>query len=130
MPDQGRINRHRARRHLINQPRFLTSQPPPFPHLPCCSFQQSQVAGLLSHLPCRISRRRAHRHLNKPPWFPHPPRCRYQQSQVIDLFGELAGISFTPEGDRFLASVSDVHYSSVLQFERHTAEAGLWADAL
>ncbi|PRW20425.1 putative WD repeat-containing -like [Chlorella sorokiniana] len=54
----------------------------------------------------------------------------YQESQVIDLFGELAGISFTPEGDRFYASVSDVHYSSVLQFEQHRAEAGLWPDAL
>ena len=49
---------------------------------------------------------------------------------MIDLFGELAGISFTPEGDRFYASISDVHYSSVLQFERHGAEAGLWPDAL
>lgn len=49
---------------------------------------------------------------------------------MIDVFGELAGISFTPEGDRFYASISDVHYSSVLQFERHSAAAGLWPDAL
>ena len=66
---------------------------------------------------------------------PHPPGplvCpySYRESQVIDVFGELAGISFTPEGDRFYASISDVHYSSVLQFERHSAAAGLWPDAL
>ena len=35
----------------------------------------------------------------------------YRQRQVIDLFGELAGIAFTPGGDRLLAAVSDVHYS-------------------
>ena len=35
------------------------------------------------------------------------------------MFGELAGIAFTPDGERLLVGVSDVHYSSVLQFDRH-----------
>lgn len=53
----------------------------------------------------------------------------YHESQVIDLFGELAGISFTPEGDRLYVSISDVHYSSVLQFDRHR-DRRLWGDLL
>ncbi|KAL4427141.1 hypothetical protein ABPG77_001145 [Micractinium sp. CCAP 211/92] len=53
----------------------------------------------------------------------------YQRSQVVDLFGELAGITFTPEGDRLYVAISDVHYSSVLQFERHTGQR-LWSDLL
>ncbi|KAL4459152.1 hypothetical protein ABPG75_014017 [Micractinium tetrahymenae] len=53
----------------------------------------------------------------------------YQRSQVIDLFGELAGITFTPEGDRLYVAISDVHYSSVLQFDRHS-DHRLWGDLL
>lgn len=54
---------------------------------------------------------------------------RYQESQVIDLFGELAGISFTPEGDRLYVAISDVHYSSVLQWDRRQG-AALWSGLL
>lgn len=49
---------------------------------------------------------------------PGPPACRYTRCQAIDVFGELAGLSFTPDGERLYLAVSDVHYSSTLQFDR------------
>lgn len=86
------------------------------------------------------------------------PACSYQESQVIDLFGELAGISFAPEGGRLFVAISgapsaglrvgswrgllaliltcpcahaaDVHYSSTLQFDRHRAGALQCSDLL
>jgi hypothetical protein len=36
----------------------------------------------------------------------NPAGRRYEEVQVVDLFGELAGISFTPEGDRLYISIS------------------------
>lgn len=53
----------------------------------------------------------------------------YRRSQVVDLFGELAGMAFTPEGDRLYVAISDVHYSSVLQFDRRDGQQ-LWSDLL
>jgi hypothetical protein len=53
------------------------------------------------------------------------PACRYLRCQAIDVFGELAGICFTPDGQRLFAAVSDVHYSSVLQFDRHRHRGAL-----
>ncbi|KAI3424072.1 hypothetical protein D9Q98_009435 [Chlorella vulgaris] len=43
---------------------------------------------------------------------------RYRRCQEIDLFGELAGVSFTPDGGRLFIAVSDTLYSSMLQFDR------------
>jgi hypothetical protein len=39
--------------------------------------------------------------------------CRCQE---IDLFGEIGGISFSPDGYGFFLSVADVVYSSLMQF--------------
>ena len=36
----------------------------------------------------------------------------------IDVFGEIAGISFSPEGERFFVAISDLTYSSLLQYNR------------
>ena len=36
----------------------------------------------------------------------NPSLASYVESQAVDLFGELAGISFTPEGDRLYVAVS------------------------
>ncbi|ORY53739.1 WD40 repeat-like protein [Rhizoclosmatium globosum] len=46
------------------------------------------------------------------------------QSQVIDFFGEIAGISFTPDGaDTLYIGVSDHRYGSILEFERRKSGA-------
>ena len=45
--------------------------------------------------------------------------------QSIDVFGELAGISFSPDGERLYAAVSDVHYSSLLQYDRRRGRSPL-----
>lgn len=42
----------------------------------------------------------------------------FQHKQTIDLFGEIAGISFTPDGDQLFVGVADATYSSLLCFER------------
>lgn len=34
----------------------------------------------------------------------------------MDLFGEIGGMSFTPDGYAFFLSVADVVYSSLMQF--------------
>lgn len=44
----------------------------------------------------------------------------YHTRQDIDLFGELAGASFSPDGERLFLSVSDMHYASLVQFNRNT----------
>ena len=36
--------------------------------------------------------------------------------QEIDLFGEIGGITFTPEGSSFFLNVADVVYSSLMEF--------------
>jgi len=40
----------------------------------------------------------------------------YSKCQEIDLFGEIAGCSFSPDSSRFFVSVADVTYSSLLQY--------------
>lgn len=45
-------------------------------------------------------------------------RRGYAHAQCIDLFGEIAGVAFTPEGRRFSIAVADAHYGSTLQFEK------------
>ncbi|KAI8611643.1 hypothetical protein BC830DRAFT_1140398 [Chytriomyces sp. MP71] len=41
------------------------------------------------------------------------------RSQVIDFFGEISGISFTPDGgDTLFVGVSDARYGSILEYER------------
>jgi len=40
----------------------------------------------------------------------------YSKSQEIDLFGEIAGCAFSPDSETFFVSISDVTYSSLLQF--------------
>ena len=43
----------------------------------------------------------------------------YRRSQTIDFFGELAGVCFDPDdSSRFMIAVSDVHYGSLIQFNR------------
>ena len=42
----------------------------------------------------------------------------YSTCQTIDLFGELAGIGFSPSSERFFIAVSDVHYASLVQMNR------------
>jgi hypothetical protein len=34
----------------------------------------------------------------------------------IDLFGEVAGISFSPDSERLFISIADLTYSSLLEF--------------
>ncbi len=34
----------------------------------------------------------------------------------IDLFGEIAGTSFSPDGDRFFLAIADLTYSSLLEY--------------
>ena len=36
----------------------------------------------------------------------------------MDVFGEITGIAFSPAGDRFFASVADLTYSSLIQYDR------------
>jgi hypothetical protein len=42
----------------------------------------------------------------------------FGRAQEIDLFGEVAGVAFSPAGDRFFVGVADATYSSLLQFDR------------
>ncbi|GAX76759.1 hypothetical protein CEUSTIGMA_g4206.t1 [Chlamydomonas eustigma] len=46
-------------------------------------------------------------------------KAGYQQVQHVDLFGEIAGIAFSPHSDAFFVGIADVTYSSLLEFERH-----------
>ena len=39
--------------------------------------------------------------------------CRCQE---IDLFGEVGGISFSPDGSSFFVSIADVAYSSLQEY--------------
>lgn len=49
----------------------------------------------------------------------------YKQSQEIDLFGEVAGISFSPDTEALFIGVADRTYSSLLEFNRHRHTAYL-----
>ncbi|GBG59455.1 hypothetical protein CBR_g38480 [Chara braunii] len=42
----------------------------------------------------------------------------YKRSQEIDLFGEIAGISFSPDDEAFFIGVSDRYFSSLLEYNR------------
>lgn len=51
----------------------------------------------------------------------------FERRQTIDFFGELAGIAFSPDGERLYASIADAHYGSLLQYNRRKgAGAGGW----
>jgi WD40 repeat protein len=52
----------------------------------------------------------------------------YATCKSLDVFGEIAGIGFSPDSTRFYTAVSDVHYASVIQL--NLIERGLdeqWA---
>ena len=49
----------------------------------------------------------------------------FERAQEVDLFGEVAGIAFSPAGDRLFVGVSDATYSSLLQFNRTSGECGV-----
>lgn len=43
----------------------------------------------------------------------------YKRAQTIDLFGEVSGVSFSPDdGGRLYVAVADITYSSAIQFDR------------
>eukprot|EP00245_Coleochaete_scutata_P000350 TRINITY_DN1043_c0_g1_i1.p1 TRINITY_DN1043_c0_g1~~TRINITY_DN1043_c0_g1_i1.p1 ORF type:complete len:481 (+),score=80.33 TRINITY_DN1043_c0_g1_i1:88-1443(+) len=46
----------------------------------------------------------------------------YAQSQEIDLFGEVAGISFSPDGESLYIGVADRTYGSLLEYNRHHSD--------
>lgn len=45
----------------------------------------------------------------------------FSTQQTIDVFGELAGVAFSPNGERLYAAISDAHYSSLVQFNASIA---------
>ncbi|XP_057490320.1 uncharacterized WD repeat-containing protein C2A9.03-like isoform X1 [Actinidia eriantha] len=45
-------------------------------------------------------------------------QCDYAKSQEIDLFGEIAGISFSPDTEALFVGVADRTYGSLLEFNR------------
>ena len=54
---------------------------------------------------------------------PFPPQIYdaqrgYSQSQELDLFGEIAGISFSPCSQALFVGVADIVYGSLLEFRR------------
>eukprot|EP00898_Chlorokybus_atmophyticus_P008656 jgi/Chlat1/8792/Chrsp90S09252 len=54
-------------------------------------------------------------------------RQDYTRGQEIDLFGEVAGISFSPDSEAFYIGVADRTYGSLLEFNRHRARNYLTA---
>ncbi len=42
-----------------------------------------------------------------------------RSSKEIDMFGEISGVCFSPQADKFFVGVADATYSSLLQFNRH-----------
>lgn len=42
----------------------------------------------------------------------------YLKSQEIDLFGEIAGVSFSPDSEALFVGISDRTYGSLLEFKR------------
>lgn len=44
----------------------------------------------------------------------------FAREQVIDLFGEVAGVSFSPDGDSLFVGVADMTYGSLLEFTAAT----------
>ncbi|KAH6759008.1 Transducin/WD40 repeat-like superfamily protein [Perilla frutescens var. frutescens] len=49
----------------------------------------------------------------------------YAAGQEIDLFGEIAGISFSPDGDALFVGVSDRTYGSLLEFNQRSYDSYL-----
>ncbi|XP_028085014.1 uncharacterized WD repeat-containing protein C2A9.03-like isoform X2 [Camellia sinensis] len=45
-------------------------------------------------------------------------QCDYAKAQEIDLFGEIAGISFSPDMEALFVGVADRMYGSLLEFKR------------
>ncbi|XP_023522203.1 uncharacterized WD repeat-containing protein C2A9.03-like [Cucurbita pepo subsp. pepo] len=45
-------------------------------------------------------------------------RTGYEQAQEIDMFGEIAGISFSPDTEALFVGVADRTYGSVLEFNK------------
>ena len=45
-------------------------------------------------------------------------QCNYAKAQEIDLFGEIAGISFSPDAEALFIGVADRTYGSLLEFNR------------
>eukprot|EP00741_Cyanophora_paradoxa_P003466 tig00000711_g3366.t2 len=52
----------------------------------------------------------------------------YVREQEIDVFGEIAGISFTPDGGSLFTGIADRTYGSLLEFER--CDRSLFRDCL
>lgn len=42
----------------------------------------------------------------------------YRGCQSLDVFGEIAGIAFSPAGDKLWAALADLHYASVVQLDK------------
>ncbi|CAK9192111.1 unnamed protein product [Sphagnum troendelagicum] len=49
----------------------------------------------------------------------------YAQSQEIDLFGEVAGVSFSPDSEAAFVGISDRNYGSLVEFNRSHANTYL-----
>ncbi|CAD7704381.1 unnamed protein product [Ostreobium quekettii] len=50
----------------------------------------------------------------------------YQECQEIDLFGEISGISFTPDADMLFVGIVDETYGSMVQYRRKAAIDAAW----
>lgn len=55
-------------------------------------------------------------------------RSDYSKAQEIDLFGEIAGISFSPDTEALFVAVADRTYGSLLEFNRK--HSNLYMDSL
>lgn len=51
----------------------------------------------------------------------------YRQCQEIDIFGEMAGISFSPDTEALFVGVADRTYGSLLEFNR--CRANMYLDS-
>lgn len=47
----------------------------------------------------------------------------WYRSQEIDIFGEISGVCFSPQADKFFVGIADATYSSLLQFNRHAYQS-------
>ena len=55
----------------------------------------------------------------EPPVLPHLASPHLTpQVQEVDLFGEISGISFSPDAETFFVGVADLTYSSLLEYDR------------
>eukprot|EP00877_Chromochloris_zofingiensis_P015052 jgi/Chrzof1/9800/Cz04g16040.t1 len=53
----------------------------------------------------------------------------FSEVQEFDLFGEVAGFAFSPDSESLFVGISDVTYSSLLQYQRHKGEVpGLFGE--